>query len=162
MKEPINVISKAKHLLIGFGRHKNAAGLSLEALNLEEFKEIINKELSQVNDSLHNEFITLGELDVSSVDLEFISIIEEFEPYGLENERPIFNVSNAKLVKTDLIGKDKNHLKLTLNSDGFIFEALKFYDNNTNLDNNLNLILSISKNEFRGVVTPTFLIQEIL
>ncbi|QKJ27866.1 single-stranded DNA-specific exonuclease [Aliarcobacter cibarius] len=157
-----DLISKAKHLLIGFGGHKNAAGLSLEALNLEEFKEIINKELSQVNDSLHNEFITLGELDVSSVDLEFISIIEEFEPYGLENERPIFNVSNAKLVKTDLIGKDKNHLKLTLNSDGFIFEALKFYDNNTNLDNNLNLILSISKNEFRGVVTPTFLIQEIL
>ena len=157
-----DLISKAKHLLIGFGGHKNAAGLSLEALNLEEFKEIINKELSQVNDSLHNEFITLGELDVSSVDLEFISIIEEFEPYGLENERPIFNVSNAKLLKTDLIGKDKNHLKLTLNSDGFIFEALKFYDNNTNLDNNLNLILSISKNEFRGVVTPTFLIQEIL
>ncbi len=157
-----DLISKAKHLLIGFGGHKNAAGLSLEAINLEEFKDIINKELSQVNDSLHNEFITLGELDVSSVDLEFISIIEEFEPYGLENERPIFNVSNAKLVKTDLIGKDKNHLKLTLNSDGFIFEALKFYDNNTNLDNNLNLILSISKNEFRGVVTPTFLIQEIL
>ena len=157
-----DLISKAKHLLIGFGGHKNAAGLSLEALNLEEFKEIINKELSQVNDSLHNEFITLGELDVSSVDLEFISIIEEFEPYGLENERPIFNVSNAKLLKTDLIGKDKNHLKLTLNSDGFIFEALKFYDNNTNLDNNLNLILSISKNEFRGVITPTFLIQEIL
>ena len=157
-----DLISKAKHLLIGFGGHKNAAGLSLEAINLEEFKDIINKELSQVNDSLHNEFITLGELDVSSVDLEFISIIEEFEPYGLENERPIFNVSNAKLLKTDLIGKDKNHLKLTLNSDGFIFEALKFYDNNTNLDNNLNLILSISKNEFRGVVTPTFLIQEIL
>ncbi|QEZ89857.1 single-stranded-DNA-specific exonuclease RecJ [Aliarcobacter cibarius] len=157
-----DLISKAKHLLIGFGGHKNAAGLSLEAINLEEFKDIINKELSQVNDSLHNEFITLGELDVSSVDLEFISIIEEFEPYGLENERPIFNVSNAKLLKTDLIGKDKNHLKLTLNSDGFIFEALKFYDNNTNLDNNLNLILSISKNEFRGVITPTFLIQEIL
>ncbi len=95
-------------------------------------------------------------------DLEFISIIEEFEPYGLENERPIFKVSNAKLIKTDLIGKDKNHLKLTLNSDGFIFEALKFYDNNTNLEQNLDLIISISKNEFRGLVTPSFLIQEIL
>ena len=38
---------------------------------------------------MHNEYVTLGELDVSNVDLEFISIIEEFEPYGLENERPI-------------------------------------------------------------------------
>ncbi len=156
------LISKASHLLLGFGGHKNAAGLSLNSSNLEAFKEIINSELNQVNDSLHNEYITLGELDVSSVDLEFISIIEEFEPYGLENERPIFNVSNAKLIKSELIGKDKNHLKLTLNSDGFIFEALKFYDNNTSLTDTLNLILSISKNEFRGVVTPSFLIQEIL
>ena len=157
-----DLITKASHLLIGFGGHKNAAGLSLEACNLESFKGIINNELSQVNENLHNEYVTLGELDVSNVDLEFISIIEEFEPYGLENERPIFKVSNAKLIKTDLIGKDKNHLKLTLNSDGFIFEALKFYDNNTNLEQNLDLIISISKNEFRGLVTPSFLIQEIL
>lgn len=66
------------------------------------------------------------------------------------------------IIKSELIGRDKNHLKLTLNSDGFIFEALKFYDSNTNLSKNLDLIVSISKNEFRGVVTPTFLIQEIL
>jgi len=65
-------------------------------------------------------------------------------------------------IKYELFGKDKNHLKLTLNSDGFVFEALKFYDTNTKLNENLNLIISISKNEFRGVITPTFLIQEIL
>ncbi len=157
-----DLISKASSLLIGFGGHKNAAGLSMDASNLEEFKNIINNELITINNSLHNEFITLGELDVSSVDLDFISIIEEFEPYGLENERPIFTVSNAKLVKAELIGKDKNHLKLTLNSDGFIFEALKFYDSNTKLNDSLDLIISISKNEFRGVVTTSFLIQEIL
>ena len=130
--------------------------------NLPEFKEIINKELEKSDDILHNEFITLGELDVSSVDLEFISIIESFEPYGLENNRPVFKVSNANLVKSELIGKDKNHLKLTLSSDGFVFEALKFFNSNTNLNDKLDLIVSISKNEFRGVVTPSFLIQEFL
>ncbi|RBQ31752.1 single-stranded-DNA-specific exonuclease RecJ [Arcobacter sp. FW59] len=156
------LIEKASSLLLGFGGHKNAAGLSLKSSNLEEFKSIINNELEKFDDTLHNEYITLGELDVSSVDLDFLSIIEEFEPYGLENDRPIFNISNAELLKYDLIGKDKNHLKLTLSSDGFVFEALKFYDSNTNLSKNLNLIVSISKNEFRGVVTPSFLIQEIL
>ncbi|WP_419678021.1 single-stranded-DNA-specific exonuclease RecJ [Aliarcobacter lanthieri] len=156
------LIEKASPILIGFGGHKNAAGLSLEASKLEEFKNIINNELETFEDSLHNDFITLGELDVSSVDLDFISIIEEFEPYGLENDRPIFKISNAMIIKSELIGRDKNHLKLTLSSDGFIFEALKFYDSNTNLSKNLDLIVSISKNEFRGVVTPTFLIQEIL
>jgi single-stranded-DNA-specific exonuclease len=136
--------------------------LSLKAENLEEFKTIINKELENSKEDLHIEPITLGELDVSSVDLEFLSIIENFEPYGLENHRPIFKISNTTLVKYDLIGRDKNHLKLTLNSDGIIFEALKFNDSNVNISKNLDLIVSVSKNEFRGEITPQFLIQDIL
>jgi single-stranded-DNA-specific exonuclease len=158
-----DIISKASHILLGFGGHKNAAGLSLKEENLEEFKTIINQELANAKkEDLHIEPITLGELDVQSVDLEFLSIIEQFEPYGLENHRPIFKLTNTQLVKYDLIGKDKNHLKLTLNSDGVIFEALKFNDDNTNLPTNLDLIVSVSKNEFRGEVTPQFLIQDIL
>ncbi|MBP7741806.1 MAG: single-stranded-DNA-specific exonuclease RecJ [Aliarcobacter sp.] len=157
-----DVITKASHLLLGYGGHKNAAGLSLDASNLEEFKNIINKELENFKEDLHIDPITLGELDVSSVDLDFLSVIERFEPYGLENHRPIFKISNASLVKYDLIGKDKNHLKLTLNSDGVIFEALKFNDSNINISSTLNLIVSVSKNEFRGEITPQFLIQDIL
>lgn len=157
-----DIITKASHLLLGYGGHKNAAGLSMNISNLEEFKKIINKELEEHKDDLHIDPITLGELDVSSVDLDFLSIIENFEPYGLENHRPIFKISNANLVKYDLIGKDKNHLKLTLQSDGFIFEALKFNDSNTNLASNLDLIVSVSKNEFRGEVSAQFLIQDIL
>ena len=157
-----DIITKAAHLLLGYGGHKNAAGLSLKAENLEEFKAIINKELEIFKEDLHIEPITLGELDVSSVDLEFLSIIENFEPYGLENHRPIFKISNTTLVKYDLIGRDKNHLKLTLNSEGVIFEALKFNDSNINISKNLDLIVSVSKNEFRGEITPQFLIQDIL
>jgi single-stranded-DNA-specific exonuclease len=156
------LISKASHLLLGFGGHKNAAGLSLKLENIEEFEKIINEELENFKDDLHIEIDTLGELDVSSVDLEFLSIIEGFEPYGLENHRPIFKISNVNLVKYDLIGRDKNHLKLTLDSNGVIFEAIKFNDSNKNIPNILNLIVSVAKNEFKGVITPQFLIQEIL
>ena len=157
-----DIITKAAHLLLGYGGHKNAAGLSLKASNLEEFKDIINNELESFKEDLHIDPITLGELDVSSVDLDFLSIIEKFEPYGLENHRPIFKISNTSLIKYDLIGKDKNHLKLTLNSDGFIYEAIKFNDSNINISSNLNLIVSVSKNEFKGEIRPQFLIQDIL
>ena len=157
-----DLIEKASHLLLGFGGHKNAAGLSMKKENLVEFKNIINAELENYKTQLHNEYVVLGELDIASVDLDFINIIEDFEPYGLDNSRPIFKISDAKLIKTELIGRDKNHLKLTLSSDGTVFEALKFYDSNTDLNDSLDLIVSISKNEFRGVCTPSFLIQEIL
>lgn len=156
------IITKASHLLIGYGGHKNAAGLSMKEENLEEFKAIINKELEEHKNDLHIEPTTLGELDVSSVDLQFIDIIDQFEPYGLENLKPIFKISNVSLVKCTLLGKDKNHMKLMLNCDGVIFEALKFNDSNSDLPSSFDLIVSVNKNEFRGEVTPQFLIQEII
>ena len=156
------IISKASHLLLGFGGHKNAAGLSLKEENLEEFRKIINDQLINCEEDLYINPKILGELDVSSVDLEFLEILDSFEPYGLENLKPIFNISNANLIKYDLLGKEKNHLKLTLNINGFVFEAIKFNDNNTQLPESLNLIVSVGKNEFRGKTNPQFLVEEIV
>jgi len=155
-------ISKVSNLLIGFGGHKNAAGLSMDVQNLNIFKERINNLLNLDPKDLYVEHEVLGELDVSSVDIEFLNIIEEFEPYGLNNHRPIFKVSNSKIINKQFFGKEKNHLKLTLNNNGYIFEALQFNCENKDLDENITIIVSINKNEFRGKINPQFLIQEIL
>ena len=158
-----SVISEASKLLLGFGGHKNAAGLSLQEQHLETFKQTINTVLQQEDaHKLHIEPVTLGELDVSEVDLEFLNIIEQFEPYGLQNSKPIFKISNANVIKYELFGKDKNHLKVHLEHDGFYFEALKFYCEKPKHCEQLDMVISVSKNEFRGKVNPQFLIQNIL
>jgi len=157
-----SIISQTSDLLIGFGGHKNAAGLSLKAENLEEFKTKINSFLNVEPEELHIEHDVLGELDIAEVDIEFLSIIEKFEPYGLENHRPIFKVSNSKIIKSQLFGRDRNHLKLTLNNNGFVFEALKFHTDQKILDDYIDLVISVNKNEFRGEINPQFLIQDIL
>ncbi len=157
-----SIISQASHLLLGFGGHKNAAGLSLKKEHLEEFKATINKAIEQCEDSLHIEPHTLGELDVNSVDLEFIDIIEQYEPYGLDNLKPIFKVSNAQVVNSMLFGKEKNHLKLVLNSSGFVFEAIKFNTRTTVIKEEVDIIVSLNKNEFRGDVKAQFLVHQIL
>ncbi len=156
------IINKTDDLLLGYGGHKNAAGLSLKSSNLDEFKTRINELLNVEKEELHIEHDVLGELDVSCVDLDFLSIIEKFEPYGLENHKPIFRISNSKVLKSQLFGRDRNHLKLTLNNDGFIFEALRFHADRKILDDNIDLVVAINKNEFRGRVSPQFLIQDIL
>jgi len=156
------IITQTSDLLLGFGGHKNAAGLSMEAKNLEEFKKRINELLNIDKEELHIEHDVLGELNVSSVDIEFLNIIEKFEPYGLKNHRPIFKITNAQVIKSELFGRDKNHLKITLNSDGFLFEAIKFYCENTIEKSFIDLVVSVNKNEFRGQISPQFLIQDIL
>jgi len=156
------IIEKTADLLIGFGGHKNAAGLSMKASNLEEFKRRINSLLNVEPEELHIELDILGELDVASVDIEFLDIIESFEPYGLQNHRPVFRISNSNIIKSQLFGKDKNHLKLLLNKNGIIFEALKFHAEDTSYNEKIDLVVSVNKNRFRGEVSPQFLIQDIL
>lgn len=157
-----SVISETSELLLGFGGHKNAAGLSLDETNLEVFKQKVNDTLNKDAHKLHIEPKTLGELDVSEVDLEFLNIIEQFEPYGLENNKPIFKITNANVLRFEYFGKDKNHLKILLEHDGFQFEALKFYCEKPKNCEQLDMVISVSKNEFRGKINPQFLIQNIL
>ena len=157
-----SIISESSELLLGFGGHKNAAGLSLKEEHLESFKNKVNEVLKKDAHKLHIEPLTLGELDASEVDLDFLNIIEQFEPYGLENIKPIFKISDANVVKYELFGKDKNHLKIILNHDGFQFEALKFYCEKPKTCEKIDMVISVSKNEFRGRVNPQFLIQNIL
>lgn len=157
-----SIITETSDLLLGYGGHKNAAGLSLKASNLEEFKKRINNLLNIEPEELHIEHDVLGELDVASVDIEFLDIIEKFEPYGLQNHRPIFKISNSKVLKSQLFGRDQNHLKLTLSSDGIVFEALRFHADRKILADYIDLVVSVNKNEFRGQINPQFLIQDIL
>ncbi|PLY04119.1 MAG: single-stranded-DNA-specific exonuclease RecJ [Arcobacter sp.] len=157
-----SIISETSDLLLGFGGHKNAAGLSLKVENLDEFKSRINILLNVEPEELHIEHDVLGELDISCVDLEFLDIIEKFEPYGLENHRPIFKVSNSKVLKSQLFGRDQNHLKLTLSNNGFVFEALRFNADRKILADYIDLVVAVNKNEFRGQINPQFLIQDIL
>ncbi|WP_419771116.1 MAG: single-stranded-DNA-specific exonuclease RecJ [Candidatus Marinarcus sp.] len=156
------IISCASDLLLGFGGHKNAAGLSLKQEHLEAFKTTINEAISQCNETLHIELDTLGELDINSVDMEFIDLIENYEPYGLDNLRPVFKISNAQVVNTVLFGKDKNHLKLFLNTQGCMFEAIMFNEKEMIKEDSIDLIVSLNKNEFRGDVKAQFLVQQIL
>lgn len=157
-----SLITQAQDLLHGFGGHKNAAGLSLHKENLPLFKERINKQLQECHVSLHIEPDTLGELDLSSVDLEFLNMIEEYEPYGLDNLRPIFKISQAQVIKSTLFGKDKNHLKLQLSADGHLFEAIKFNTSTLISKEFIDIIVSLNKNDFRGNVQTQFLVQQIL
>ena len=156
------MLSNIDHdLLLGFGGHKGAAGLSLNESNLENFKIQINQIANNLSQSLYTPEETLGEIDVSEVDLEFLSIIQNYEPYGLENKKPIFKISNAKIIKNNRIGKEKNHLKLLLDVGGVIFEAIEFHTKFEQTSQTVDLIVSISKNEYRGTISPQFMVKEI-
>ena len=160
----LSLIASQESLLCGYGGHKGAAGLVIESANLDKFKTAINQScfLQELYEFSVNDEI-LGEIDPSAIDYELLEILEFFEPYGQKNPRPLFELKKAMVKSAKKIGKEETHLKIILQKDNKTLEAIFFnYDYMPKSGENIDILVTISKNSFRGLITPQLLIKEII
>lgn len=160
----LELIKTAENLLSNFGGHKGAAGLCLEDKNYESFKELINLECKKIP---HRAFICnddiLGELSAFDVDFEILKILEHFEPFGYKNPKPFFIFKDLHVKHKKTMGDKEQHLKLILQDKNKMVEALFFnFDKDVELNSKISFVASISKNEFRGLLTPQLIIRELI
>lgn len=102
-------------LLIKFGGHKAAAGLSFHANKLAELQAAFNSQVKIAlnGTELHPKIYTDGELEADLFDLTTINLINQLQPFGREFEEPVF-VNNFYVQQLRLVGKQKVHLQLEL------------------------------------------------
>jgi len=157
----------SKQYLTSFGGHANAAGLTLEAKNIIPFKESLNDNLKKMNKCLYLEKEIFAKLKLEDIDFELYDIIKSFEPYGLQNPKPIFLLENIKAYNYSLLGKEKNHLKILLEHNGNFLEALFFNfkikdtQNLNILKNNIDIVFTLSLNTFRNQSKINLLISSL-
>jgi single-stranded-DNA-specific exonuclease len=156
------LISKNSHLLSNFGGHKMAAGVSLSVDNLDEFKRAINECCPDSNpDKSGCPKYCLGEIDFCEIDEELVRILDEFEPYGEANERPIFMGSAKKVVQMKTIGQERG-FKLTIEDGSKKLRAVCFRANSFPKEgDDINFRFSIYKNDYLGG-SLELLIEEII
>ena len=158
------LIREQEEMLLGFGGHKGAAGVSIDIQNLELFRaNIIEASRKITAAQLEADGDILGEIAADQIDFELLEILENQEPYGQKNPKPSFLLRNI-LVKVDrLIGKDGQHLKLILQEGNNALEALFFnYDIKAKQGDRIDILFTISRNDYRGLVTPQLLIKQIV
>jgi len=113
-------LSKCEELMLGFGGHKAAAGLSIEKDKIPElrskFSQLVSSELSE-DDLTPKVKIDLG-ISASQVTMQAIEELKLLEPCGFGNPRPVMSISDASINGVPyLMGKNKEHLKFMI-SDG--------------------------------------------
>lgn len=151
--------------LSNFGGHKSAAGVSLKVEQLEDFRKALNENFSKLPPLSEDRNDYLGELELEEVDFELFDIIEQFEPYGLENEKPYFLFKNVQIQKVLSIGRNKEHTKFVVTKNiSDTFEALFFGEEANNYCelNSCSFIATLGLNEFRGNISLNLHIKEIL
>lgn len=109
-------MSEVKDLMIGFGGHPLAAGLSLKKENLEEFR----KQLNERSGLKEEDFVSKTMIDVimpiDNLSQRFIEQLDLLEPFGKGNEKPVFAQKDVSASQAQIIGKNKNVLKINFNS----------------------------------------------
>ncbi|MDR1976572.1 MAG: single-stranded-DNA-specific exonuclease RecJ [Campylobacteraceae bacterium] len=159
----LSLISKQSDLLLGFGGHFGAAGALLKKENLEEFKKRINESAKELKPQEQTHDDSLGEIEPGAIDFELLEILEEFEPYGQKNPKPTFILRDMRVKIDRLIGKDSRHQKLILQHEDKTIEALYYnFRQEIKSGETIDILFTISKNDFRGLITPQLLIREVL
>ena len=159
----LDLIAAEKELLLGFGGHQGAAGMALSVENLAQFRENLERAAEDIppEDFLEKSDV-LGEIEASAINFDLLHILEKYEPYGQKNPQPKFLLKNAYVSADRLLGVDANHLKMTLLCDRTQVESIYFnFDTKASQGEHIDVVCTISKNEFRGNVTPQLMVQEI-
>jgi single-stranded-DNA-specific exonuclease len=119
---------ECKDLLIQFGGHKYAAGLTLHPENLdafiERFEEVVSATITE--EQLIQEIRIDAELELRQIEPKFFRVLNQFAPFGPENMSPVFISRNVYVSGyAGLVGEQ--HLKMTVMQEGSpIFECIAF------------------------------------
>jgi len=122
-------ISECKDLLLKFGGHPMAAGLSLEETNISQFRKKLNENTSLTDDDLISRIYIDMQLPLEYISFKLIDELKLLEPFGKGNNKPIFGEKNLKINRGFVLGANKNVLKLILeNENRKIIEGIFFGD----------------------------------
>jgi len=118
---------KCEDLLLQYGGHKYAAGLSIESKNVEKFRkkfiEVSNSELTA--DDIQPKLKIDMEIELSEVTDDFMELLEKFAPFGPQNMRPVFLTRNCEIIgRPSVVGN--NHLRMRVRKGSTVIDVIGF------------------------------------
>ncbi len=121
----LGALERCAPLLVRFGGHKQAAGLSLEAARLREFRLAVNEvaDESLGPDDLRPRLRIDGDLTFRGITGEVAAGVASLAPFGAGNPRPVFAARGVEVVDGPRKLKER-HLKMALKQGGRIFRAV--------------------------------------
>jgi single-stranded-DNA-specific exonuclease len=154
----IEALEKCSELIIRYGGHSQAAGVTVDNKNLEKFYEkmdsLINKELEGKDVSPVIEID--AEIIPEDIDFDFTETLQKFEPFGMNNPQPVFLMKNLIIEEVKTVGNGDKHLKLFLRGESGapkILEAIGFnFPNHFNLvrGNKVDIAFNLEQDNWNG------------
>lgn len=118
---------KCSDLLMQFGGHPMAAGLSMEEKNVELFRRRLNDNCTLTEQDLIPKIMIDVPMPISYLSKKLTEQLKVLEPFGKGNSKPLFAQKNLRAVGIRVFGRNRNVAKMLLiDGNGIKMDAVYF------------------------------------
>ena len=152
-------LCKVSDLLVKFGGHPMAAGLSLEEKHIDEFRRRLNADAELTEEDFVPKIWIDVPMPFEYVNEKIVQELKDLEPFGQGNEKPLFAQKSLVIRNARVLGKNRNVVKLNLVTEtGQPVDGLLFADGDRFLEeqagrNMIDMIYYPDVNEYNGTRT---------
>ena len=162
-----HAVEQCSDLLVRFGGHSGAVGVTCEASRLDEFRA----RLGQVLEGLPPEqfedtgevaaVVTLGELSVESIDA-----LERLQPFGQGNKRPLLAACGVTMRNRALVGADGAHLRFVATDGASSVPAIMFRAPNPEKtaawEGAVDVVFEAVNETWQGRTKPKLMVKDVI
>ena len=149
-----DALSYCGDILVQYGGHVLAAGLTVDSDKIDAFRDKINE--YALNSDAAVPILKIDcKLNPSSINIDMVSSLQVLEPYGAENPQPLFGLYNMEITAVHPVGAGK-HLRITVKRKTGVVTVIMFSvtleEFPYKVGDKVDLAVKLSENEFQGKV----------
>ena len=156
----------AKYIIEG-GGHQMAAGFSMHAKDIEEFKKAVNSWAKDVN--VENRDLKIIPIDAAIpftlIDWDMLSLLKKFEPAGTGNPEPVFVSKEVSVTDVRHVGQGDKHLKLKFKQKTRMYTGIAFGMGERLADikkaEKVDVAFTLNENEWNGSRDLELMVKDI-
>ena len=162
----VEALTDSRELLVRFGGHELAAGLTVRRKDIPAFRKRINEYAASF---LTEEMTAVRyeadcECEVSELTMHQAEELERLEPFGVGNPTPTLILRDAVIHRVVSLGGGK-HTKLTVYKDGQLLQAIRFGAAPSTLPavagDTVDLLFQLNINDYQGVRSLQLILQDL-
>jgi len=160
----VEALAGISPLLTRFGGHAQAAGVALDARNLDRFRRELSgiaERHAKVSPFVLRRAID-AEIGIGEIGPELLADLERMRPFGVGNREPLFLLRNARVTKATRMGGTGQHLRFEAEGNGGRVEGVAFHRDAIPADGSgrSDLLFALQENVFRGTRSVRLLLRD--
>ncbi|MFC7440892.1 single-stranded-DNA-specific exonuclease RecJ [Laceyella putida] len=160
-------LAECREWLPHFGGHAMAAGMTLPLENIPALHQKLSQLAQQwlTEEDYVPQTVLEDELSLGQIQLPLIDQIEALAPYGMGNPTPLFALNNLKLSRLQLMGRSNEHVKMIVQDEAHLLEAVAFRAGGMEREiapyARLHVLGELQVNEWNGKRSPQLIVRDV-